>query len=61
MKRDKANRAKHLILAITNEADYQALRNHPSFTSDELNWVRRNLLTSEQRAAFIAAVTQSPK
>jgi putative DNA primase/helicase len=61
MKRDKANRAKHLILAITNEADYQALRNHPSFTCDELNWVRRNLLTSEQRAAFIAAVTQSPK
>jgi hypothetical protein len=36
MKRDKAERAKHLILAVTNEADYQALRNHPSFTSDEL-------------------------
>jgi putative DNA primase/helicase len=61
MKRDKAERAKHLILAITNEADYQALRNHPSFTSDELNWVRRNMLTSEQRAAFIAAVTQAPR
>jgi hypothetical protein len=61
MKRDKAERAKHLILAVTNEADYQALRNHPSFTCDELNWVRRNMLTSEQRAAFIAAVTQSSK
>jgi len=61
MKRDKANRAKQLILAVTNSADYQALRNHPSFTCDELNWVRRNMLTSSERAAFSAAGTQAPK
>jgi hypothetical protein len=56
MKQDKVNRVKHLILAITNAADFEALRNHPSFTSDELNWLRRNVLTSEQRATFTAAV-----
>jgi hypothetical protein len=44
------------IVEIDSPEAYEVLRNSQDFTADQLNWVRRNLLTSEERATFQAKV-----
>jgi hypothetical protein len=47
------------ILAIDSPEAYEALRDSAEFTKEQLNWVRKNLLTKEERAAFQAKVVGS--
>jgi DNA primase catalytic core len=46
---DKAESIKIRILDLRTYEDCVALRNDRDFTSDELNWVRRNLLSQEEK------------
>jgi hypothetical protein len=47
------------ILEIDSPEAYEALRDSQEFTTQQLNWVRRNLLTQEERATFQAKVVGS--
>jgi hypothetical protein len=47
------------ILAIDSLEAYEALLDSQEFTTEQLNWVRRNLLTKEERVAFQAKVVGS--
>jgi hypothetical protein len=47
------------ILAIDSPEAYEALRDSAEFTKEQLNWVRKNLLTVQERAAFQAKVVGS--
>jgi len=47
------------ILEIDSPEAYEALRDSAEFTKEQLNWVRRNLLTQEERATFQAKVVGS--
>jgi uncharacterized membrane protein YgcG len=47
------------ILEIDSPEAYEALRDSQEFTTQQLNWVRRNLLTQEERATFQAKVLGS--
>ncbi len=59
-KRSKAIWIRDCILAVKSEADYQALRKLPDFTRDQLNWVRKNVLTDEQQKAYTDAIKNNP-
>ncbi|NER29761.1 MAG: DUF3987 domain-containing protein [Symploca sp. SIO1C4] len=58
-KQEKAEIIKQRILAIETQDDFQVLRTNPDFSGEELNWVRLNLLTKEQRQVLTQTVTQS--
>jgi ribonuclease HII len=59
-KRSKAIWIRDCILAVKSEADYQALRKLPDFTRDQLNWVRKNVLTDEQQKTYTDAIKNNP-
>jgi hypothetical protein len=50
LREDKAIAIKNRFLDIDCAEDYEALRSDPDFSSQELGWVRANLLTPKQRA-----------
>jgi hypothetical protein len=47
------------ILGIDSPEAYEALRDSAEFTKEQKNWVRKNLLTVEERVAFQAKVVGS--
>lgn len=59
VKKSKAQQIKREILEIDSREDYEALRNNPQYSADELNWVRRNLLTKQQRQNLTVTVQGS--
>jgi DNA primase catalytic core len=54
---DKAESIKIRILDLRTYEDCVALRNDRDFTSDELNWVRRNLLSQEEKERLYAVMS----
>lgn len=59
VKKSKAEQIKREILNITGAVDFFALQDNPQYSSDELNWVRKNLLTKQQRNALTTTIKKT--
>jgi hypothetical protein len=59
VKKSKAEQIKREILNITGAVDFFALQDDPRYSTNELNWVRKNLLTKQQRNALTATIKKT--
>jgi ribonuclease HII/predicted RNA methylase len=59
-KSEKAQLIRDQILAVDSEADYAELRTNPNLTREQLNWVRENLITKEERKALAQRIRANP-
>jgi hypothetical protein len=59
-KSEKARLIRDQILAVDSEADYAELRSNPNLTREQLNWVRENLLSKEERKALAQRIRANP-
>ncbi len=59
-KSEKARLIRDQILAVDSEADYAELRNNPNLTREQLNWVRENLISKEERKALAQRIKSNP-
>jgi hypothetical protein len=61
VKKTKALEIEREILAIDGVFDFFALKDNPQYSQNELNWVRKNLLSQEQRHRLNTIVEASKK
>jgi hypothetical protein len=59
-KSEKARLIRDQILAVDSEADYAELRSNPNLTREQLNWVRENLISKEERKALAQRIRANP-